>query len=56
MPSKNSQSTDNFEVLTEPVEALEEPALVLQPVENNSSENDYISFNDILNGDGYNGN
>lgn len=49
------------EVLGEVVESLEEPVPVLETVpetltENNSNNGDYISFNDILNGDGYNGN
>ena len=54
-------------VLSEPVEALEEPVPVLETVpesltsepvleNSNNNNNDYISFNDILNGDGYNGN
>ena len=68
--SEASDSTVNESapsVLEEPVESLEEPVPVLQTVpesltsepklENNDNNiNDYISFNDILNGDGYNGN
>ena len=54
----------DFEVLSEPVESLEEPVSVLEtvpetltsePNNEQQKENDYISFNDILNG-GYNGN
>ena len=63
----SSVLSETFEpsVIPSPVESLEEPVPVLEtvpesltsePNAENNNNNDYISFNDILNGDGYNGN
>ncbi len=61
LPSKEPKKENQPEVLAQPVESLEEPFPTLntetltEPVNEQPKENDYISFNDILNG-GYNGN